>query len=393
MRREDENKGEGYGEYKELSGGDDEVIELGPTDELPSTARHTTSSGYFQLFNNTMKRWWYADPNKTCAFISAELVKLVMSVGSSYGVVSYAHWDACGFPTNAEATTCDMDYDNLRILEIGAFIMLSMITVQLRQKRREHRLTPNTNMHRMLANKWGDDYAFPDLAGIAFALQAAALSEPSSAAGAAGGAASHRDDTDVNTQLEAMRAQLGLVDNMLDRVKGDIERYKDFDFTDSGYDAASNGLKFIVTGFLAFNLALQFVMMTASLSKDESVTWSETPLVDLGVIDWLAIGVAVLGALALMPDDITEQNDDIKQKLIRQYEKISTRALHVRDNIQSGLQICKRCLVDLPDGVDSAKVAELKETLERLKRKATLIEKPVEIYTEAGLVSAHRVAT
>ncbi|MDF1796558.1 MAG: hypothetical protein P1U63_08495 [Coxiellaceae bacterium] len=328
------------------------------------------------------KRWfafWYAE--KGCEFVLAEALKITISIVSYYGVVSYALWDNCGMPPTSEQAKCNFDYDKLRVYEFGALTALFVITGMLRQQRRKLELTPALRVHGHFTQRWKDlsEYVGSDLSKHVDELY------------------NFHNSTPLADKLSRLEETLAHVSPQLGRLQQGVLSYSEIPLKKSCYTSLDKAMRIGVSGFLGFNLGMQFILMLSTLSKHDDFEWHGADLAKMSFAGWCTVLFSVAVVFNVIPDDLTVQTNDINHKAVRQYELIANSCLDKRNVISRQLKQCWKALCSIEVGgdqehgaissVDSTKIQDLKSRIGELNAQANKIVIPKTLLTaNTGIV-------
>ncbi|MDF1760954.1 MAG: hypothetical protein P1U40_10495 [Coxiellaceae bacterium] len=283
-------------------------------------------SGYKALARKRWHEFWYAESG--CQFVLAEALKITMSVISYYGVVSYAMWDNCDMPATSQQAVCNFDYDNLRLYEVAALAVLFISTGLFRRQRRKIELTPALNVHRQFANRWVDmsHHRECDLShNIEELFQLHSV-------------------TPLQQKLSNLSIALDTVGPTLNRLQKGVLSYQKISLRKSWCSTLDKAVRIGVSGFLGFNLGMQFLLMLSTLSKRDDFEWHGSDLSKLGFVGWCTVLFSVAAVFKVIPDDLSAQTEDINHKTVRQYELIANSCLDKKNTLSKQLSQCSKAL-------------------------------------------------
>ncbi|MDF1654703.1 MAG: hypothetical protein P1U34_06275 [Coxiellaceae bacterium] len=318
--------------------------------------------------------FWYAEKGRQ--FALAEALKITLSVVSYYGVVSYGMWDNCDMPATSNQAKCDFNYDNLRLYEIGALTALFVITGLLRQQRRKLELTPALNLHSQFARRWRDMSQQSDCDLTANIDELYQL----------------HSTTPLQDKLRNLEVALTEVEPKLESLNQGVHSYRQISLNKSCYSTLDRGIRVGVSGFLGFNLGMQFLLMLSTLSKRDDFEWHGSDLSELGFIGWCTVLFSVAVVFHVIPDDLSTQTNDINHKTVRQYELIANSCLDKKNTIGRQLLQCwnvlcsieKDCVTERcqSPGPELEKIQEIKSRIAGLNAKANAIAIPESLLAE-----------
>ncbi len=274
---------------------------------------------YLTRLRHRAMRFWYAEPG-TWSFLGAEAIKVSYIVAACYGMFTCCKWLACGAPATPEQSTCSVDYNELRIYELGLTMTLAIITTIVRGYLRKVEVNPSEQKtahytRRLRAIEDQLDLGLMESLDQLDDAQASIMRcQP--------GAISH-----LVSQLEILGHRLGSVDIRLRQIAVDLNEVDRIPFQQTKTHQSFNLLRAALIGVLTTCLVgYGFIWITSTLSKDPSVSWHGADAKEYPWTQWallLFAGVSGLAGALGTPDDQLARSEELRRKRLAQYGELS----------------------------------------------------------------------
>lgn len=359
-----------------------------------------------------LREWWYAPERCSLRFVVMEALKVGIWGARIYGAVGSAMWLHCKTPAISSQTHCNYDYLALRFYELITIVAFAAVTFGLRRYRRRHEFEPNMQLSARLARELQTPFVMPDLVRESLDLVKAARENPiTEEALAVLRAAPPLQRMRSYTQMGAGAAQTLVlltdpVNDAIAKMQVSIERVNARMHLmsrrgDELMDVKSRGSCFStlhtltaggVFGFLGFIQGLGFLLMYASLSKDNQYDWVSNQLAHMNWAAWGTVFLSTLGMMMVEMDDLAIQIQDMLRKVLGQFS-VACRGYEVESlAYQQAVNNAHTILAELPElYAQVPQVVALKHRLVK-SRPGELTVVPEEIKAETGLLSvrSHR---
>lgn len=328
----------------------------------PSVQRESSTLAEFQRcqqssFQERMKvrfkRWWYVEAGCSLSFVSAEMVKLILSVATNYGLVSLLTWDKCGFPATPAGSDCDQNYKELRLKEMATVAAMALVVVGLRIMRRKRDLNPNLQAHRRFADVLTQDDSVGDIHRTSQLLLDEIEPGQMELRRGSRGESVEMDAKDaegtvgIEFALNQLEIQLNSLADRQVQMQQQLNSWQTIQLKDSWYSWFSDKLRQLTAAVFGFNIGMQFILSLSTLSQDDAYQWGEHPIANLGVLGWATVLMTTGVSMLLMPDDMWQQNEDLRQKCLRQYEGLRRTVLQQNQTVRVSLETVEHTLTTL----------------------------------------------